>query len=645
MFDLFRRRDTAVRYLLGGVLLMIALSMVVTLIPGFGSATPGDDRSDTVAKIGDEKVSVREAIASIQNVMRRQNVPPAAVKSLVDNFIDSMISSRVMALQASNLGLGLSDKDLAETIRSRVPQLFPNGQFMGRQAYENFLAQNGMNVAEFESNVRRSIAVERMGKMIEDSVVVTDNELLAEYRANNQKAKIEYISLAEDAYRDSIKLTDAELKAVYDKEPSAFQHPVRYSYSVVILDEARTAMLFPVNDNDLKKLYSSTQDKYRLPERLKVRHILIKTTEKSPADLAKAQTLAADVLKQVKAGGNFAELAKKYSDDPGSKANGGDLGFIVRGQTVKDFEASAFSLKPNEISNLVKTEFGYHILQLLERQEPRLQPFEEVRDQLKAEYNKDSAGAKLNANADAARAELIKSPSQAEAIASKYAGILITADKTDQRKLVEGGLGQNAQDVYGALTSLKKGEVGSTINLPNARIAIPILRDTHPPSVMTFEEAREAIRQSEITKRSTEMFNQKFTAFSLAAKAPNADFAALAKTYSAETKTPAEFGRTGFIEGLGSSSAFVEAFSAPLNAVQGPVSLDRKRVFFRVKERNEPDMGKFASERAGLVDKLRQKKARERMDLFEAGLIEELMRKGSVKVYEDARQKVVAAFN
>jgi hypothetical protein len=191
---------------------------------------------------------------------------------------------------------------------------------------------------------------------------------------------------------------------------------------------------------------------------------------------------------------------------------------------------------------------------------------------------------------------------------------------------------------------MKKGDVGSTITLPNGRIVIPILRDTHPVEQMTFEEAKDVIRQSEQTQRAIAMFTQKLAALTAAAKAPGADFAQLAKTYNAETKTPAEFGRSGFVEGLGAASAFSDAFTAPLNNVNGPVSVDRKHVFFRVKERIEPDLGKFAAERSAIVDRLRQKKARERMDLFEAGLLEELMRKGTVKIYEDARQKVVAAF-
>jgi peptidyl-prolyl cis-trans isomerase D len=642
MFDLFRRRDTAVRYLLGGVLIMIAFSLVVTLIPGFGSGNPGDDRNDTVAKIGDDTITVRDAITSIQNVMRRQNVPPSAVKSLVDNFLDSMISSRVMALQATNLGLGLSDKDLAETIRSRVPQLFPNGQFMGREAYEAFLAQNGMNVTEFELNVRRSIAVERMGKMIEDSVMVTDAELMADFKASNEKVKIEYLSLGEDAFRSTVQLSDADLKAAYDREPGAYNHSVRYSYSLLVLDEARTASLFPVNDNDLRQLYQSKQEEFRLPERVKVRHILLKTTGKAPAELPKVETAAADVLKQVKAGGNFAELAKKYSEDDGSKVNGGDLGYIVRGQTVKEFETSAFSLKPNEISNLVKSEFGYHIIQVLEKQEPHVQPFEEVRERLKAEINKDAATSKMMANADAARSELIKSPSQLDSIATKFAGTALRGDKVDQRhNFPELGA---APEVFSALLALKKGEVGNPISLPNGKVAIPILRDTHPVERMTFEEAKDVIRTNVTAQRATELFVQKFAALTTAAKAPGADFAQLAKTYNAETKTPDAFGRSGFVEGLGAASAFAEAFTASPGAVLGPVSVDRKRVFFRVKERTEADLTKFAAERSAIVDRLRQKKARERVDLYEAGLLEELVRKGTVKIYEDARQKVVASF-
>jgi len=291
---------------------------------------------------------------------------------------------------------------------------------------------------------------------------------------------------------------------------------------------------------------------------------------------------------------------------------------------------------------LVKTEFGYHILQVLDRQEPRLQPFEEVREQLKAEINKDAAANKMAANADLARAELIKSPSQIDAIAAKYAAQVIRGDKADQRSMIpEIGPGP---EIHSALMSMKKGDVGSTITLQNNRIVIPILRDTHPVERMTFEEAKEVIRQSEITKRAVGLFNQKFAALSAAVKAPGADFAQLAKTYNAEDKTPGEFGRSGFVEGLGAASAFSEAFTAPLGVVAGPVSVDRKHIFFKVKERIEPDLGKFAAERSAIVDRLRQKKARERMDLFEAGLLEDLVRKGTVKIYEDARQKVVAAF-
>ncbi len=639
MFDLFRRRDTAVRYLLGAVLLIIAFSMVVTLIPGFGSSNATDDRNDTVAKIGDDKITVRDAVVSIQNVMRRQNVPPSAVKSLVDNFLDSMISSRVMALQASKMGLSLSDKDLAETIRSRVPQLFPNGQFMGREAYEAFLAQNGMNVQEFEMNVRRSIAVDRMGKMIEDSIVVTDKELMDDYKASNEKVKIEYLALPEDAFKNAINLSEADMKAAYDREPGAYNFPVRYSYTLLVFDEARTAASFPVNEADLRKLYQATPDKFRQPERVKVRHILIKSAQGGDAN--KALATANDVLKQLKAGGDFAALAKKYSDDPGSKEQGGDLGYVVRGQTVKEFEASAFSLQPNEISNPVKTEFGYHIIQTLEHQQPRMQPFEEVREQLKAEFNKDAAATKMVANADAARLELIKSPSQADAIAAKYAATVIRADKAQTQTF--GELGQ-VPELAAALGAMKKGDVGSTITLPNNRIVLPILRDTHPVERMKYEEAKDLIRLSETTRLSVDMFNQKFAALTAAAKAPGADFAQLAKTYNAENKTPAEFGRAGFVEGLGAASAFNDAFISPVGTVGGPVSVDRKRVFFRVKEHIEPDLGKFAAERSAIVDRLRQKKARERMELFEAGLLEELVRKGTVKIYEDARQKVVAAF-
>src|SRR5581483_1047159 len=170
----------------------------------------------------------------------------------------------------------------------------------------------------------------------------------------------------------------------------------------------------------LHQEYQDNIDSYRTPERVKVRHILIKTQGKPKDEAPKLKAKAEDILKQLQHGANFAELAKKDSDDTGSAEKGGELGWIVRGQTVPNFEKTAFSLKPGELSGLVETEYGYHIIQVEDKQQAHTQTFDEVKPQLLMEAKKQVASDSMHKAIDSARTEIARSPSQAEAVAKKY---------------------------------------------------------------------------------------------------------------------------------------------------------------------------------------------------------------------------------
>ena len=173
-----------------------------------------------------------------------------------------------------------------------------------------------------------------------------------------------------------------------------------------------------VSDAQLRQAYSASMDNFRMPERVKVRHILLMTQGKSDAEKKQALAKAQDLLKQLRAGADFADLAKKNSQDPGSGQNGGDLGFIVRGQTVPEFEkVGVLTAKPKEISDVVTTQYGYHILRVLEKEPARVKPFEEVKASLAEELKKQGVNEKTQSLADQARAELEKSPGSAAEIA------------------------------------------------------------------------------------------------------------------------------------------------------------------------------------------------------------------------------------
>jgi len=156
MFDLFRSRDKAVRYLLGGLLGLVALSMVITLIPGYGSATRAPEQ--VIAEVGKEQITVREVQTTLQGMMRNKSIPPEMVQLYIPQLVDQMINERALAYQAKRMGFEVSEAETANAIRSVLSQLFPTGEF-NKEVYERFLSEQGLTIGEFESNIAKNLLV------------------------------------------------------------------------------------------------------------------------------------------------------------------------------------------------------------------------------------------------------------------------------------------------------------------------------------------------------------------------------------------------------------------------------------------------------------------------------------------------------
>jgi peptidyl-prolyl cis-trans isomerase D len=226
------------------------------------------------------------------------------------------------------------------------------------------------------------LLIEKLQSLTMEGVVVSDREVQAEFHRGADQVKIEYILIDPGKLASGVVYTPEELQAHFNANRSSYQLPEKRSAQILIVDEAAVAQAVTIPEAELRRAYDQNKDSYRLPERVHVRHILLKTTEKPAEEIAKIKIRAEGLLKQIRQGADFAELAKKNSEDSASAAKGGDLEWVVRQQTVKAFEDAAFSLKPKEISNVITTEYGLHILQVLEKQEARLRPFEEAKPEL-----------------------------------------------------------------------------------------------------------------------------------------------------------------------------------------------------------------------------------------------------------------------
>jgi peptidyl-prolyl cis-trans isomerase D len=641
MFDLFRSRDKAVRILLGGLLLVVALSMVTYLIPNYGS-TEGTAQDPIVAEVGGEKITTRNAQIVIQQALRSKSVSSAMLPILIPQMVDQMITERALAYQAERMGFHVSEDQVINAIRLTIPQLFPEGKFVGRDIYAAMLAQQNLTIQDFESDMARQLLVTRLREVAVEGTVVAQADVEAEFRQRNEKVTIEYALIAPEKFRSEVKVTDAETQAYFEKNRGAYKIPEKRSVAILVIDQSKLEQSLAPKDADLRRLYETDKDRFRTAERVRVRHILLNTTGKSADEEAKTKAKAEDLLKQIKAKGDFAALAKKNSEDPGSAQKGGELEWIVRGQTVKPFEDAAFSLKPGETSGLIKTEYGYHIIQLEEHEQAHLKSFDEVKALLTDEYRKTSASQAIQDLTDRATAELRKDPEHPDKVASdlKLPPPVRADNIAPGDPLPE--IGVNA-DFERSIATLTKGEVSQPVGLPPNRIAMAVVTAVIPVHPAAFEDVKKKIHDALEKQKLDDIVNKKVNDFLAAAKA-SGDLRKAAKDFKLDVKTSPAFDRNGAVEGLGQAVSFVDAFTKPDGAIFGPVLVPAGKVIVKVASHTPADMAELATLGPSIRDELKSRKARERNMLFEDGLREALIKEGKIKIHQQVVDRLIANY-
>ncbi len=640
MFDLFRSRAMAVRIMLGGLLLLVALSMVTYLIPGGGVGSASD--AQVVAEFGKEVLTAMELRQAVQRQMQGQSIPPQMAAVMVPQIANQMISQYAVAYQAERMGFRLSETDMVNAIRTVLPQLFSGDQPPARDVYAGVLAQQNMTIPQFEGMIRRQLLLEALRGMVAGGIVVSPSEVTREFHAKNDKIKIEYVAVAPDKYRSQIKVTPEEIKDYYDRNRSGFQIAEKRSLDILIADEARLAQTITIPDSDLRREYERNREAYRVPERVHVRHILLKTTDKPKDEIPKIKAKAEELLKQLKSGADFAQLAKKNSEDTGSAEKGGDLSWIVRGQTVKAFEDAAFSLKPKELSGIVTTEYGFHILQVLEKQDAHVQPFEEVKAQLAETAKKQMVFDRIQTVTDQARAALNKDPGSAAKVANDLGLQYVRADKIGAgENIPEVGASAEFQD---AVSPLRKGEVSPIVQIAPTKLAVAVVTDVFPARQAELAEVEPQIRERLISEKLNQLVAQRAKEMADKAKSQGGDLRKTAQSMGLEFKAPPEFTRDGAIEGLGSAGYLYDAFKANVGDVIGPVDINGQQVIYRVAAKVPASEAELAAQRDSLTQEIKNTKARDRVEIFEESVRSQLEKSGKIKIHQDVINRLVSDY-
>ncbi len=618
------------RILLGAVVLALGGSMLLYLVPQ-GPAT-GEVSTDTVAKVGDESVTVQDIRQQLSQIERNNQVPKQLEGFYAQQILQQLVFQREMEYEARRLGITVSDQERADRIRLYLPMAFNGGSFIGMDQYTALVQQRfQLTVPVFEDLIRQGLLEEKFRKLVTDGISVGPGELQEGYRYKNEKVKLDYALIKPEELEGKIMPSEAESKAEYEKNKAKYQVPERRSVRYALLDVNQLRQTLQVPEEALKKQYQDDNQQYQVANQVHVQHILFKTVGQTDALVEETRKKAEDVLKQARKGAKFDELAKKYSEDPGSKDKdkGGDLGWIRQGQTVPEFEKTAFSLGPGQISDLVRTQYGFHIIKVLEKQTAHTKPFEEVKDAIRTPLLLSLADKQASDTADQLSAAIRRSNKiSLDDLAKQYhltLGQTRPVSAADQ--LLELG---NSQDVKDAIFRMRTGELSLPVKTDRGYVVLA-LKDSLPAHQGTLEEVRDRVITD--LKKEQSVQQAKSKAEELARRVKGGEkFDTAARALGLDTKTSDSIARDGSIPGAASGKQLSVAFNLKQGDVGAPLSLGQNWLVYRVAEKVEASPANFEAQRKQLTEELLQSKRDVAFDAFRTALSDRLKQEGKLKL-------------
>jgi peptidyl-prolyl cis-trans isomerase D len=473
-----------------------ALALVFAAWGAYGIVDISFGPGAYAAKVNGEKITaeeVRDAWMREQPEWQQRyggEIPQDEQTRLQDRLIEGMVRNSLLTERTRDLGYRVSEQQLAEAIRSE-PAFQVDGRY-NADAAKARLAQAGLSVQEFEQEMRRALQRVQVQNALRASDFVTPRELERIFALENEQREVRYAVLPPEKFAVDADVSDAAIQKYYQANQRDFltTESVRLRYAELRLDQLASQVT--VSDQELREAYEAAKDRYVEPERRRARHILI--TAESPNDDAAARKKAEDVLAQARAGKDFGALAKEHSQDPGSAAQGGDLGWSERNAFVAPFADAVFAMKPGEIRGPVKTEYGYHVIRLDEIQPGKTKTFEEARGELEAQMHRERAGELFGDRQEQIELRIEQAGGDLDALASEFG---LTAGTVDPFTRGGGGapLGSSAelQEVVFSDTVLNQRRIGGPLMLGEDRLVIVQVADHRRPTPRPLAEVREQI--------------------------------------------------------------------------------------------------------------------------------------------------------
>jgi peptidyl-prolyl cis-trans isomerase D len=627
-----------------------SVSMCVYLIPGLtgGGAATGDTYAviyphwySRFLSTGDTVSQTRVEMVARQQIQQRS--PQYADNPMILNFMEQqvgqqLVQQQVLIEEADKLGIRATDDDVRQYLHTGPTGevLFPNGKFIGEDQYAALISERlNMSVKEFEDSIKTDITVRRLQALITGGVTVSDQEVRETYRKQNIKIKFDYAVISADDLRKTINPSDSDLEAFFKQNAPRYATAVpeerKIAYFAFTPSQLPGGVPQPTQQ-DIQQYFTAHQSEYSVPEQARSRHILISVPAGADAKTdAAAKAKAEGILKQLEAGGNWAELAKKNSDDPGSKDTGGELGFSQRGRMVPEFDNAIFTQKVGDIA-IVKSQFGYHIVQVEERTAAHAQSLSDVQSTIQATLLRQNEAQAEDNYAKTVTSEAIKNGLEKTAAAHHLE--VVTTPLVGSQGVIA-ALPDSSQLLAKAFAS-KQGDPPQ--DAPTGEgYAIFQVTGIAPAHAPAFADWKTHVVEDYRDEQLPRLLSQKTTELAEWAKSEN-DLGKAAKEMGATVKTSDLVGASGQVPDLGEVAQVApQLFDLSVGNISGPINAQRTGVVAKLTDKQEPTADEIQKNFDQSRDQLLDERRAEAFNVFMSGVLADYKKHNRIRMNAKAQ--------
>jgi peptidyl-prolyl cis-trans isomerase D len=637
------QQDSRITKVIFAVIIGAAIvTMVITLVPGIFDNGAANDASlyatvkspGVFGRIVGEATPIKTADVqrAAEQQMQQQQLPDFYLQFIMQRAGQIQVERAVLQHEADHLGLQVSDDDLRHYLQNGpyAEYLFPGGKFIGQDQYVNFVESAfRLPVTQFETEVKSDIELQRLQALVTGGVSVADSAVRAQYLQTGTKVKFDYAVISGSDLKNTINPSDADLQAFFKTAAAHYATAIPETRKIEFFNFETASLpggVPAVSDADAQAYYQAHLDQYKNPEQVKTRHILIAVAKGADAKTdAAAKAKAEDILKQIKAGGNFADLAKKNSDDPGSKDQGGELPMIATSSLDPAYAQAAMALNPGQTSPLVRSSFGYHIIQTESKQTAAVKPFAEVQTSIIEQLQSQKSATVAQTYAAQLASEAQKNGLDKAAAAHNLH--VITTDY-----VARDGIIPSLADSTGLLSTAfaaTKAAAPQTASTGEGYAVFQVedIKAAHAPDFATYKPH---ILDDYRSQKAPELLNSQLIKLSDLAKKLG-DLHKAAAQMNLTVKSSDLVGRDAQITDIGSlTGAASVVFTMPVGGISGPVNEGVNGAVLQLTDKQEPNAADIAQHLDATRQTLLNQQRQEAFSVFVDSLMNRYEKAGAI---------------